>query len=135
MRRPRNLFFHVAPRYTAGSPAQVDEETATKVAIQEYIEAGHVEQGVFGEEQQATHARRGCRGIAFTTYEKNRTMWVQDIITQELFAVPLKEWGGPGWINWHDKMPEDMEKYLYTRDDADMYRLNLYKLWIKVTTE
>ena len=117
--------FHVAPRWSSGSPAMVDMMTAMKVARDE-VECGQfAAQGAYGEEAKLKYELCGLRGIVYITYEKRGYMWVQDVLTDELFAIKLSEWGGPGWTDWNKKSYADMQEYLYTKDDSPLYKVQL----------
>lgn len=121
----RNFSFHVAPRWSSGSPAMVDIATAMKVAADE-LDCGHgAAQGIYGEEAKLKYELCGLRGIVYITYEKRGHMWVQDVLTDELFCVKLSEWGGPGWTDWNKKSYADMQEYLYTKDDRPNYMIQL----------
>lgn len=119
MPRKLNYSCHVAPRYTSGSPALVDDRTAGHVATQERDMARRLNEGVYGDEFKSIYREKGVRGIVYLTWERKGAMWVQDVLSNELFRVPLKEWNGPGWINWHAKSPDEMLKYLYDKADAE----------------
>lgn len=113
-------YFNVAPRYTTGSPAMVKDETARQVAKQESSAYKRHLSGTYGDSAKEFAERTGLRGISYLTTERGKWMWVQDIITNELFKVPLTEWGGQ-YGSWYAR--EDKEKYLYTADDRELNML------------
>lgn len=61
-------FYQVAPRYTSGSPAQVDEQTALRVARKEVqahgdLDAGEVDRGLDGIVEVVTDFADGRRVV------------------------------------------------------------------------
>lgn len=58
-----HVSYHVAPRYTAGSPAMVPRATALRVAIEENEGYIRTMQGIYGEEERARAESQGLRGI------------------------------------------------------------------------
>lgn len=58
-----HISYHVAPRYTAGSPASVSEEIALQVAGEEIGAYGRAISGRYGEEMQKQAQALGLRGI------------------------------------------------------------------------
>lgn len=80
-RNPRLPIYHVAPRYTPGSPAQVDYQTADRVAREEALAYLNIDR--FSDD-------RGIEGIVYATTELRGTMFVEDLMTQQWYAVPLK---------------------------------------------
>ncbi len=98
----------------------VDAATAMRVAAHELSLAPRVAEGSYGDEKRETYLDRGLRGIVVMTWERGSNMWVQDVITQELFCVPLKLWGKANWINWKDKRPAEMNTFLYTKENKSL---------------
>jgi len=85
-----NLTWNVAPRYTAGSPAMVDTETARRVAIQEKEAIqGHLD-GFFGDEAREKAQRLGLAGIVWSTLETHRMLRTTDLITGESKNEPIR---------------------------------------------
>lgn len=84
------LRYHVAPKRTPGSPAQVDMDTALRV---------------LGEEQAA--ARRARKGqpeaVVYTTYEEGGYVYVTDLATEKQYRVPAKQWSGQHWYSRTDR--------------------------------
>jgi len=91
---PTNLY-HVAPRYTPGSPAQVDFETAWRVAREE--------RAAYAARDRREQADAGLQGIVYATLEYGGHVHVRDEITGEWFAVPAKEWRGAHWYERSDR--------------------------------
>jgi len=76
--------YQVAPRYTPGSPAQVDEGTALHVAKgeKEMFEASR--EGYMGERQKEIADRLGLERIVYTLHEgRGGFVKLVDIITEE----------------------------------------------------
>lgn len=101
LRNPRPPIYHVAPRYTPGSPAQVDHETADRVAREE---ASAFLAGPAEEE-------RGIEGIVYATTELRGTMFVEDLMTQQWYAVPLKYWQGHQWYARTDRARFEIKEH------------------------
>lgn len=81
----KKIYFHVAPRYTPGSPAMVDLETADRVAKQELEAFRHAAEGIYGE-----HEQRKARGLGLCRIVEARNAirigwFVQDLITGHKF--------------------------------------------------
>lgn len=106
-------YYHVAPRYTAGSPAQVDAATAERVAKDEVHFQQRDMEGYFGEARREHAKTQGLTGIAYRTMEKGAFVYVDDLITEERFKVPLKWWGvaGPNRkrVSWYER--KDREQF------------------------
>lgn len=98
--------YHVAPRYTSGSPAMVPVYTAQKVADEELRAFEMTKTGVFGPDQATQAETRGVERIAYSTRESGRFMHVTDLITGTRWKVPLKQWGG----HWYDRTDTDQFK-------------------------
>lgn len=75
--------FNVYPRYTAGSPAQVDRATAERVAAEERVAHGHVLAGRCGSAEQERAQRLGLDGIAEEAWEQRGKLQFRDLITGE----------------------------------------------------
>lgn len=91
---PKNpIRYNVAPRYTAGSPAQVDQKTALRVARQEtQAILGYLE-GIYGEEAQQKAQRLGLEWIVYSLTETSRVLIYFDIITGVMLTKPLPKQG------------------------------------------
>jgi hypothetical protein len=90
MARHSNISYNVAPRYTCGSPAMVDERTAVQVAAEEKHFYEMALTGAFGEEDQTKAKTLGLLGIAEARHERPKGWDVLDLITQERFFRPFK---------------------------------------------
>lgn len=75
------LHYHVAPRYTAGSPAMVDQATAERVMAQERSCYAHALEGVYGIDEQHAASVRGLADIVWTTIERRATLIRHDLLT------------------------------------------------------
>lgn len=88
----KNYVFSVKPRYSPGSPGQVDETVALTVAAQE--KEGHEAhlEGLYGEERKTWAQVAGLEGIAERMVEKKGGWDILDLITgvqkHRRFAVP-----------------------------------------------
>lgn len=86
-------YYHVAPRYTAGSPAQVSREIAERVVLQEQDGYQRALEGVYGAEDQRKAETLGLAGIVYTTTEI-RSKWIKhDLITDELTSQRIRRDG------------------------------------------
>ncbi len=84
MTRRNYPLYQVRPRYTPGSPAQVDEEIATQVAKEEAHMFEAYREGYMGVAWQQKAERLGLQRIAYYIQEKGGH-WVLlvDLITEE----------------------------------------------------
>src|SRR3990167_5146816 len=86
----KNMLYDVHPRYTAGSPAMVDDKIAINVARQEREEYQRTLEGVYGEELRVKAEVEGRSRIVILMDEK-RTGWEStDLITGERWFWPFK---------------------------------------------
>jgi hypothetical protein len=112
IRVPRNFFFHVAPRYTCGSPALVREEIARQVAEEEVRFYNRlIEHPEMCPQDTELAKLAGLSRIAWASHQKGNKMEVIDIITGEEYEIPIKEWGG----------------YFYARTDLAKFVLPEYR--------
>jgi hypothetical protein len=58
-----HIYYNVAPRYSCGSPAQVDRKTALRVAGQEIDGYQRAIEGAYGEEERKHALAVGTSGI------------------------------------------------------------------------
>jgi hypothetical protein len=79
--RTMTVRYHVAPRFTAGSPAMVDQATAERVAEQERQGYEHALTGAYGEADKAAAMARGLAWIAWTTLETRSRLIKTDMLT------------------------------------------------------
>lgn len=94
--------FNVAPRYTAGSPALVDETTAVEVARSERHWYGLLLENPGMAPADTEKAKQlGLRGIVYTYHLSGRFIHVEDMLTGEHFRVPEKVWP-PYWYKAED---------------------------------
>lgn len=76
--------YTVRPRYTAGSPAGVDRQTAELVARQEAEAIEFVLDGYLGEEAKAEAERLGLQRIVYSLQERgNHFTCLFDVCTEE----------------------------------------------------
>lgn len=77
--------YHVAPRYTPGSPALVDESTATRVAREERGAYERIVSGrYYATAAEIEHATRcGLAGIVEERHVRARSVAFVDLITGE----------------------------------------------------
>lgn len=94
------VYWHVAPRFTAGSPAQVDEATALHVAREE--DQAYVAQR-FADRQPFTDPTQALQGIVYASHEHGKLVTVRDELTEQFFEVPLAEWSGQHWYARTDR--------------------------------
>lgn len=82
-------YYNVNPRYAGGSPAQVDEATAIKVAKEEKAAYDLTVEGVFGEENRKRALEWGTIGISELVVERADAWIVTDLITGDRFVRPF----------------------------------------------
>lgn len=90
-RRRAHYHFNVAPRYTPGSPAMVDERTAFHVAGSELSGYGYASDERYGTEEVEKARKLGLNGIVFAMRELPRGKgWdILDLITGERTKRPF----------------------------------------------
>lgn len=86
----KNSHFNVSPRYTPGSPAMVDEDTAVRVAAEERRAYERALSGRYGTEEQDRALKLGVSGVVESRAESRRSWIVLDMITGERFERPFK---------------------------------------------
>lgn len=79
----RKGHFNVAPVYSGGSPAQVDEQTTLKVAKDEQEGYERHIEGAYGPQAKQDAEKRGLSGIVEQRFEKSSGWYVLDLITGE----------------------------------------------------
>ena len=104
-------YVNVAPRYTAGSPANVHIDLAEKIAREELESFDFVMKGYEGEERREKAAMQGVALIVFEMVEQSKQWLVLDWITNEMHVWPFhatcpqcdakKVHCTRGWINEH----------------------------------
>lgn len=75
------VYYHVAPRYTPGSPAQVDKLLALRVAHEEMEFYAFAMSGVLGPDRKKVAEERGLAEIVWSTMETRGQMYYEDLIT------------------------------------------------------
>lgn len=83
-----NVYWNVAPRYTAGSPAMVSETIAQRVAKQEQDAIIAAKEGAFGEKAQEMAERLGLAGIVWSSLETRNGTVITDLLTGETRNEP-----------------------------------------------
>ena len=73
--------YEVRPRFTPGSPAQVDEATFWRVRAQEQEGYYRARSGRFGDEERARAERLGLERVAFTRRERGGCWLIGDCMT------------------------------------------------------
>lgn len=81
--------YHVAPRYSGGSPAMVDYDTAARVAMEELRAYAEALEGPRAERERAE--RLGIAGIVESHLESPQGWNVGDLLTGETSFRPFKE--------------------------------------------
>jgi hypothetical protein len=89
LHRRKEPHFNVAPRYSAGSPALVDESIALRVALQEQDCYDCAKDGRYGADMQKQAASMGLSGIVELRAETKDGWAVLDLLTQESFTRPF----------------------------------------------
>lgn len=75
------LRYNVAPRYSAGSPAMVDQTTAERVMAQERCCHRRALTGIYCADQQRIAETQGLADIVWTTLERGATLYRHDLLT------------------------------------------------------
>ena len=79
------IHYNVAPRYTAGSPAQVPKEVAERVCSQEREHHAIALTGAYGERMEWQARTLGLRSIVECRLERPQGWLVLDMLTEERF--------------------------------------------------
>ena len=119
--------YHVAPRYTAGSPAQVEKATALLVATQE--RNAHRYCARMGIDDV------GLEGIVTARRQSGRHVVILDLLTDAAFRVPVGNYGNYPFTEprvgnefaryktrWTDLTPFERATY-YAAGDDQLYEL------------
>lgn len=85
--------FSVAPRYSGGSPAQVDERLAERVASEEVDGFLMSLAGAYGPEGLARAERLGLEGIVEERVERHGGWEVRDLISDRHFFRLTRQFG------------------------------------------
>jgi hypothetical protein len=85
----RAIYWNVKPRYTPGSPAQVDQATAERVAGEERLGYVATLDGAHGTIAAAEAKIAGLRGIVEMRWERPGAWIVHDLLTNERFIRPF----------------------------------------------
>ncbi len=81
--------FNVRPRYSGGSPAQIDEALARRLVIEERTDFDRSLAGYYGVEQETVARQLGLRGIVERRIERAGAWEVDDLLTGERFIRPF----------------------------------------------
>ncbi len=100
-------YFNVAPRFTPGSPALVNQEIALRVAAQERRAFEPAKMGVYGKDDQERAGRLGLRGIVEYRTERGsgkKHGWeIIDVCTGEkFFRLTDEALRKNGWTHYAD---------------------------------
>jgi hypothetical protein len=87
------IYYDVAPRYTCGSPAMVDRQTALHVAQQEKEAYEATLEGIYGEAAKIEAERLGLHWIVWSTNESNARLSKFDILTGITLIQPIMKQG------------------------------------------
>jgi hypothetical protein len=82
--------FHVAPSYSGGSPARVDEDTAIRVAVDEAIAYERHIAGIHGEENKARAQKHGLSNVVYFRWFRENKTFRYDLLTQALIEEPQR---------------------------------------------
>lgn len=88
-RRRNNIIFSVRPRYSPGSPAQVNEGIARRVAVDEVADYERALSGVYGEAHKNKAKSEGLSDIVVAMIEVRKGWDVLDLITGERYTRPF----------------------------------------------
>lgn len=84
-----SIHWNVAPRYTGGSPAQVPEHIATRVAHEEKVAYDRALDDLYGDDMKREAEARGLGSIVEKRTEHATGWVVQDMCTGISFFRPL----------------------------------------------
>lgn len=90
MPRTRRHYYHVAPRYTCGSPACVDQHIAAEVANEELRAYDRYLAGIYGAEATQEASERGLGGIVERRTQLRGGIEVFDLLTNATRIVRNK---------------------------------------------
>lgn len=116
------LSYHVAPRYSVGSPGMVPPDIATDVAVDELRAYSHARTWARGFVPSLTaQADTGdLVGIVYSTVERGSRVYVFDELTGRVYEVPVRYWGKhtkTGAVcRWYDR--NDREQFRIDHHDA-----------------
>lgn len=121
--RARRGFYDVRPRYTAGSPAMVDEKTALRVAEQEKADFERAKECVYGVDMFNRTKNAGLAGIVTWNVEVPKGWLVYDVLLASWSFRPFgvyhrieKKKDVDAWNNWRG----DLTSYVvYHRDTGE----------------
>jgi hypothetical protein len=81
----------VRPRYTAGSPARVDMDTALQVAAEElWSFENMVQTGVMGETWQQIGEAVGLADVVVANWQRGARWFTLDLLTRELIESKIR---------------------------------------------
>lgn len=142
-RAGRTLRCNVRPRYSAGSPAQVDDHTALGVADDEKKDYEHAMEGAYGEEAKLRAEALGLRGIVYAMAEsgsgKNFRWLIQDLITGECFRRhhdnEIHRLGYTAFMHLPQSVQARLKAKGCTDNDYDRTFWKLERDWVKYEPE
>lgn len=79
-----NNSYSIYPRYTAGSPAGVSEETCRRVLAEEVDAIKFILMGYQGPEKKAEAEAKGLEGIAIEQWETHGTIYLKDLFSNKV---------------------------------------------------
>jgi hypothetical protein len=93
----KRVSYHVAPRYTPGSPALVDFGIAKRVAWQEAETHQRLLTGVYDDAEADRATKLGLAGISYAMDERAECWIVTDLITGQMYIRMFdRNWKTPG---------------------------------------
>ena len=135
---PKHKRFNVRPRYSAGSPGQVDEVTAHRVAEQEEGMYRSVLAGLYGQNAQERAKLLGRRGIAYELIETRKCWLIRDLITSEEYERPFDDrLRKDGWFSFRELpnwLQEQIEKESSILAHECQKIVNTYHVWFREPT-
>lgn len=100
--------YHVAPRYSGGSPAQVDGATARQVLQQEMALGPQLEGNLLVDTDPA------YGGIVIAVEEDRGKVYVEDMATGNTYRLSVAEWAQVR--PWHELTAAQRMRYLVQYD-------------------
>ena len=96
---PRKAYWHVAPRFSAGSPALVPLSEAIRIAGHELQSLADCASGVFGDQLKAK-ASLGLHNVVCARWQAKGKVWRMDLIGERAGCAYQE----PARLTWDEKL-------------------------------
>lgn len=88
-----NGYYNVRPKYSPGSPAMVNAQTAAMVAHDEKEGHARALEGIYGDDEKAKAEKDSLLGLAEQVTERADAWIVLDLITGDRYVRPFEKHG------------------------------------------